>query len=394
MRTAGLFALALGLGCATGDTPGFTGGNASFGSGSASASASGTADDGDGDGDGDGADDGVMTGGADSDTGIDPSGVDSGGNDDPTADTGVADTGNPDGPACVPSDEICDGDDNDCNGMVDDGDPGAGDPCATGLMGPCGEGVTACQGGEIVCVQVTTPEAESCDGVDNDCNGQADDGDPEGGAACMTGQPGICAAGTSACENGGVVCNQNQQSTTEACNNLDDDCDGTPDDGNPGGGGVCNTGQPGICAAGTLQCQAGVVNCVQNQTSQAEICGNGIDEDCDGTPDDGCGCAHPLCSTGTALVSGCDPCATSICAVDSFCCTNSWDSICVNEVGSVCGQVCQGSCAHSPCVTGTLLVSGCAYCVDQVCAADAFCCSNSWDSLCVTQVSSVCGLTC
>src|SRR5690606_30965514 len=147
---------------------------------------------------------------------------------------------------------------------------------------------------------------ESCDGVDNDCNGAVDDGDPEGGVACMTGQPGICAAGTSACEGGAVACNQNQQPATETCNNIDDDCDGTPDDGNPSGGGGCSTGQPGICSSGTLQCQAGVLNCVQSQTAQAEICGNGVDEDCDGTADDGCGCAHPLCSTGTALVAGCD----------------------------------------------------------------------------------------
>ena len=51
-------------------------------------------------------------------------------------------------------------------------------------------------------------------------------------------------------------------------------------------------------------------------------------------------CIHGICTTGGALTSGCDPCATQICAADSFCCTNSWDSICVGEVSSVCHQSC------------------------------------------------------
>jgi subtilisin-like proprotein convertase family protein len=51
-------------------------------------------------------------------------------------------------------------------------------------------------------------------------------------------------------------------------------------------------------------------------------------------------CAHSECTTGAKLTSGCDACVTSICASDSFCCNSSWDSICVGEVGSICGQTC------------------------------------------------------
>lgn len=54
-------------------------------------------------------------------------------------------------------------------------------------------------------------------------------------------------------------------------------------------------------------------------------------------------CSHLLCSTGTALVSGCNTCATSVCAADSFCCSSSWDSICVGEVTSICGLACPGN---------------------------------------------------
>lgn len=51
-------------------------------------------------------------------------------------------------------------------------------------------------------------------------------------------------------------------------------------------------------------------------------------------------CAHPICATGVKLVSSCDPCATKVCTKDSYCCATSWNSICVGEVGSVCGQTC------------------------------------------------------
>lgn len=51
-------------------------------------------------------------------------------------------------------------------------------------------------------------------------------------------------------------------------------------------------------------------------------------------------CAHDKCTTGTKLVSGCDPCVTQICAADSYCCNNQWDSVCVGEVASICGLSC------------------------------------------------------
>ncbi|KAI9356024.1 aspartic peptidase domain-containing protein, partial [Zopfochytrium polystomum] len=51
-------------------------------------------------------------------------------------------------------------------------------------------------------------------------------------------------------------------------------------------------------------------------------------------------CAHSICSTGAKLTSSCDPCAAQIIAQDSFCGSNSWDSVCVGEVASICGITC------------------------------------------------------
>ncbi|KAJ3094066.1 hypothetical protein HDU97_008537 [Phlyctochytrium planicorne] len=51
-------------------------------------------------------------------------------------------------------------------------------------------------------------------------------------------------------------------------------------------------------------------------------------------------CSHDICVTGSALRSNCDPCAAAIISQDSYCGSNRWDSICVGEVESICGIVC------------------------------------------------------
>jgi hypothetical protein len=48
--------------------------------------------------------------------------------------------------------------------------------CATGAMGACGTGAQACVSGVLECRQTVTASSETCDGVDNDCNGLVDDG--------------------------------------------------------------------------------------------------------------------------------------------------------------------------------------------------------------------------
>ena len=63
------------------------------------------------------------------------------------------------------------------------------------------------------------------------------------------------------------------------------------------------------------------------------------------TPPPPTNCSHSVCSTGAKLVSGCvsgthGTCSATICGADSFCCASSWDSQCVGEVGSICGQSC------------------------------------------------------
>ena len=117
-----------------------------------------------------------------------------------------------------------------------------------------------------------------------------------------------------------------------------------------------------------------------------------------------CQPAHPTCETGVALAPTCDDCVDQICNVDPYCCATYWDSICVGEVLSVCDQAycpaSQGSCAHSICATGPKLSASCdappisPSCTAAICNVDPYCCGTYWDSICVGEVDSVCGLGC
>jgi hypothetical protein len=157
--------------------------------------------------------------------------------------------------------ETCNGKDDDCNGMVDDNIAGTGSACSTGALGVCAAGTLSCQdagGGNftIDCYANVAASAEICDGLDNDCNGVVDQGDPEGGGACDTGLLGECQAGTFHCVQGGVMCVQNKQAAAETCDSKDNNCDGQVDEGNPGGGAAC-----GCAGAGMTACQAGAIIC-------------------------------------------------------------------------------------------------------------------------------------
>jgi len=140
-----------------------------------------------------------------------------------------------------PGDEACNGEDDDCDGIVDEGVVApAGLDC--GGPGLCNGLRPACRGAEgFVCPYPDGYEAREtrCDNLDNDCDGRIDEA-ADNAALATKGEPceagrGICLSrGVRACtaDGRGVACSAvaGQPRPGETCNALDDDCDGRVDE--------------------------------------------------------------------------------------------------------------------------------------------------------------------
>ncbi|MFZ5470994.1 MAG: putative metal-binding motif-containing protein [Myxococcota bacterium] len=219
--------------------------------------------------------------------------------------------GNPQ--TCVPGSpttEVCNNIDDDCDGPVDETFPQQGQSCSTGLSGPCGNGQRQCTSGSLVCAQTVFPVNEVCNnGIDENCNGTVDD---PMSCGCNS-QIDADLDGANQC----VDCNDNDGTVypgrTELCNGKDDDCDGQLDEGFDQDGDcftTCGT-HPGCksstCAQTYGSCSAALdarrVDCNDNNNFVFPLktadCGNqatpttanGVDDNCNGYVDETCGCS-------------------------------------------------------------------------------------------------------
>jgi hypothetical protein len=176
----------------------------------------------------------------------------------------------------------------------------AGEGNGTGGTGAVSNG-SGGAGGE--CPGGAKPAAETCNAIDDDCDGQVDEALQLG--SCAGEGDGACGGGVLVCEDGEQVCKPGDGTPSpEVCNGLDDDCDGTVDEGidvdcYPDDSDGCEQQEDGsydcvgTCTAGKRTCQEGELSdCSGFIVPRKEICGAdpAEDDDCDGEVDDDCPC--------------------------------------------------------------------------------------------------------
>ncbi len=190
--------------------------------------------------------------------------------------------------------EVCDGIDNDGNGTVDDA---LTDTPSCSTAGVCASGSTPqCFGSSGWSCVATDPAYErvetACDGLDNDCDGQVD----EAPGALASSQNGVCSGSRLSCSGGtwvepDLTLIPQYEAVETRCDGQDNDCDGQTDEELTA---PLADRQLGLCAGARKVCSGTggwtepiYASAVPGYVATEQGSCDGLDNDCDGTVDEG-----------------------------------------------------------------------------------------------------------
>ncbi len=300
--------------------------------------------------------------------------------------------------------EVCNFEDDDCDGEVDEdfkaaagASPALGDPCDGLDLDLCREGVFTCtpDGRGVACSDLTVNTAELCNGLDEDCDGEADE-DFELGAGCDSPDDNdLCADDVTECSSSGVriICRNLANDHSERCNGVDDDCDGVIDNGFNVGQ-ACDGPDTDSCSEGVLACNGSGTDtvCSDATGNTVETC-NGLDDDCDGTEDDGFNLGTPCdgadsdaCIEGVTICRGDGTgtqCGDTTSSTPEVC--NGLDDDCNPATPELLGQPCDAPTDADLCKEGVWSCNGDLYRCDEP-AGDAVEACNLVDDDCDGQI--------
>jgi hypothetical protein len=104
------------------------------------------------------------------------------------------------------------------------------------------------------------------------------------------------------------------------------------------------------------------------------------------------------CTVGNGPNCSDSSCCEAVCAIDPVCCSTVWDTICVDQAVAIPSCKCAGPSCGDPDAGSCFQTHPTPYCADAdccffVCGFEPTCCSDAWDTTCVELAQLVCGTT-